>query len=158
MADLCLAFDPGSSLSKGIYTLKPFKMEWLVMEPEVVQVPYVGIEQYESNRIGNPHPENQAWIERQGNYYAVGFLARKRFYGRVALKEVKYRQAVDKVLAMVGAIASSKRLPREFSLSLGILLPFGEYEDRKRFKELMAEALENFSFRGQLYRVKLEQF
>jgi hypothetical protein len=158
MTDLCLAFDPSSSVSKAIYTLKPFKVEWLFMEPEAIEVPDVGIEQYEANRIGEAEPENQAWIEVKGKYYAVGLLARNRFYGDAALKELKYERAVYKVLAMVGAIAAKKKLSTTFSLSLGILLPYGEYQDRERFKSLIASALENFSFRGQCYRVILENF
>lgn len=158
MADLCLAFDPSSSESKGFYTLKPLKVEWLFMEPYAIEVPKVGIEQYEANRMGEAYPENQAWIEVKGKYYAVGLLARKRFYGDAALRELKYERAVYKVVAMVGAIAAKKKLPSSFSLSLGILLPYGEYQDRERFKSLIASALEEFSFRGQRYRVILENF
>lgn len=128
------------------------------MEPCAIEVPKVGIEQYEANRMGETDPENQAWIEVKGKYYAVGLLARKRFYGDAALRELKYERAVYKVVAMVGAIATKKKMSSSFSLSLGILLPYGEYQDREKFRGLIASALEEFSFQGQRYRVTLEKF
>jgi Actin like proteins N terminal domain len=158
MADLCLAFDPSSSTSKALYAFSGGKLEWMTMEPEVIEVPEVGISQYETNRIGESEPHNQAWVEVKGKYYAVGFLAKNRFYGQETLRELKYASAIYKVLAMVGAIAATKKLQSQFSLSLGILLPYGEYKDRERLKKLMAEALADFAFRGQRYRVVLKSF
>jgi hypothetical protein len=158
MTDLCLAFDPSSSMSKAIYSLKSSSVEWLAMEPEVIELSRETISHYEANRIGESSPENQSWIEMQGNYYAVGYLARKRFYSERALREVKYKRAVYKVVAMVGAIATKKKLASRFNLSLGILLPYGEYKNRGEFRTMVAEALESFSFRGRKYQVKLEEF
>jgi hypothetical protein len=145
-------------MSKALYTVKPFKLELMVMEPEVVEVPSSGIEQYEANKIGETYPENEAWLEVKGNYYAVGFLASSRFYGDGAIRELKYERAVYKVLAMVGALAVRKQLPSEFSLGLGILLPIGEYNDRSRLEALLLEALSNFTFRSKRYRVSLKGF
>jgi hypothetical protein len=158
MAELSLAFDPSSSMSKAIYTLKPFRVEWLAMEPEASEVSKSALEQYEGNGLGKAIPENQAWIEVGGRCYAVGHLARSRFYADGALRELKYERAAYKLVAMVGAIAVKKRLPEAFSLSLGVLLPYGEYPDRQAFELMVKQALSDFSFRGQKYRVKLEQF
>lgn len=158
MADLCIAFDPSASLNKAFYTGEPFKLEWLIMEPEVIKVPKSGIEQYEATKIGRSLPEYEAWIEVGGEYYAVGNLAKKRFYAGRSLLTLKFETAVPKILAMVGAIAQTKKMPQEFSLSLGVLLPYGEYEDRKRFHETLKKALSNFQFRGKRYRVKLVAF
>jgi hypothetical protein len=158
MADLSLAFDPSSSMSKAIYTLRPFQLEWLAMEPEAIEVSKSALEQYEGNGMGKTIPENQAWIEVNERCYAVGHLARSRFYADGALRELKYERAAYKLVAMVGAIAVKKRLPEAFSLSLGVLLPYGEYQDRQAFESIVRPALSNFSFRGQTYQVKLEQF
>jgi hypothetical protein len=51
-----MAFDPSASLNKAFYTREPFKVEWLIMEPEVIKVPKSGIEQYEATRIGSSLP------------------------------------------------------------------------------------------------------
>lgn len=158
MADLLLAFDPGSSLSKALYTTYPFQLELMVMEPEVFRVDQESIELYEQNRIGQSSPENSAWIEWLGEYRAVGYLAKTRFHGTAGLKELKFGRALYKLLAIVGAIAQKKLLPSKFSMSLGLLLPWGEYQDRERFKRLASEALANFSFRGQRYAISLEGF
>jgi hypothetical protein len=158
MADVSLAFDPSSSMSKAIYTLKPFSVEWLAMEPTAIEVSKATLEQYEGNGLGKATPENQAWIEVEGRCYAVGHLAQSRFYAEAALGELKYERAAYKLVAMVGTIAAKKRLPPSFSLSLGVLLPYGEYPDRQAFETLVRKSLSDFSFQGRKYRVNLEQF
>ncbi|MGH2413875.1 MAG: hypothetical protein ACRDEA_09340, partial [Microcystaceae cyanobacterium] len=152
MSELFMAFDPSSSLSKAFYTIEPFELEFLAMEPEVIQVSTSSIEQYLSSRpFTAAFAENEAWLEVGGNCYVVGFLAREHFCGNQALRVLKYERAVPKVLAMVGAIAAKKRLPQAFELELGILLPYGEYKDGERFESLVAVALSDFSFRGRRY-------
>lgn len=158
MADLTLAFDPSSSLSKGIYTLKEFKQEWLVMEAEVIDVTKTAIKEYESQKLTQEElPLSSAWVEYGAEITAVGILAR-RFHATEAWRELKYERAVPKVLAMVGAIATLKRLPSSFSLNLGMLLPYIEYTDGERFHSLIEKALKNFKFKRKSYQVRLEKF
>ncbi|MDJ0510585.1 MAG: ParM/StbA family protein [Crocosphaera sp.] len=158
MTDLVLAFDPSSSDSKGFYTTYPFKCEWLVMEPIVVRVEKTAIEQYEKNKISTGDETRNAWLEVDENYYAVGWLAQQHFHGLDKILTLKFETAIYKVLAMVGAIAKRKNLPTRFRLGLGVLLPYGEYPDRYRFKEKLAEALSSFRFRGRKYEVTLSGF
>lgn len=158
MADLTIAFDPGSSLSKVFYTLKSFNPELLLMEPEVAQVPQQSLEAYEESCIGSPEPENSAWVEYKGQYRAVGFLAQNRFYASLKLEEPKFELALYKTLAIVGAIAQKHSLANGASIRLGILLPFGEYSDRKLFCELVTEALALFRFRGSERSFSLSSF
>lgn len=158
MADLVVAFDPGSTLSRAFYTARPFNLELLLMEPEVVSVPKQSIEAYERNKIGKAAPENSAWVEYKGKYRAVGFLAKNRFHADPGLRELKFEKAIYKVLAIVGSIAQNKSLPGRFSLALGVFLPWGEYQDRQRFGRLLTLALANFTFRGQKFSVELESF
>lgn len=158
MIDLVVGFDPGSSLGRAFYSANPFQLELLLMEPEVVFLPRKSIELYEKNRVGSTAPENAAWVEFQDKCWAVGFLAKSRFHGDLGLAELKFERAIYKVLAMVGAIAQRKSLPEQFSLALGLLLPWGEYQDRDRFERLVRDALCNFCFRGKHYSVELEVF
>lgn len=158
MTDLLITLDPGSSLTKIFYAVKSNQAELLLMEPEVIQVSPESIEAYESSKVGNPSPENCAWIECNGKYSVVGFLARTQFLADPGLDELKYERAIYKVLAAVGAIAEREALPSQFSLRLGLLLPWGEYQDRERFHRLVAEALKNFHFRFQEFSVCLTEF
>lgn len=159
MADLYLAFDPSSSMSKGIYSLdlgKPTK--WITMETYVVEVSASTLAYLQANRISSSKPEDEAWVKIGNQHYAVGYLAQSQLFGIERLREVKYEQAVPKVLAMLGAIAVREKLPAKFSLGLGILLPYGEWIDRERLRTLVEKSLNKFEFRGKEFKVSLEDF
>ncbi len=158
MAEITIAFDPSSSLSKAFYTTGGYSPEWLVMEPDVVQVSPEAIVQYEENCIGSPKSTDSAYISVNDQPYAVGFLAKTRFYAQSKLEVLKFEAAVYKVLALVGALAQEKKLGTVFSLNLGILLPYSEYADRTRFQEVLKNALATFKFKKVEYRVRLEGF
>lgn len=158
MVDLTLAVDTGGSLLRGFYTLDSFCPRLILMEPEVSLVPKKSIEVYEDNNFTNPKPENSAWLEYQGKYRAVGWLARNRFSAGLQLKKRKFELALPKVLAMVGAIAHRHKLANGAKIRLGILLPWSEYRDRKTFQPLIAEVLTEFTFRGEKLSFILEDF
>ncbi len=158
MAEITIAFDPSSSLSKAFYTTGGYSPEWLMMEPDVVEVSPEAIAQYEENRIGSPKSTDSAYISVNDKTYAVGFLAKTRFYAQSKLEVLKFEAAVYKVLALVGVIAQEKKLGTQFSLNLGMLLPYSEYPDRTRFQEILKKALADFKFRKFAYRVRLEAF
>ena len=61
-------------------------------------------------------------------------------------------------MAAVGAIANLVGLGRNFNLSLALLLPYGEWEDRERLENALALALKDFDFRGQKFCVNLRVF
>ncbi|MBW4617731.1 MAG: ParM/StbA family protein [Desmonostoc vinosum HA7617-LM4] len=158
MADLTVAIDPGGSGLKGFFTLDAFKPELILMEPEVASVPKHSLEAYEQTKIGNSSPENSAWIEYKGEYHAVGFLARKRFHADLQLQRRKFVLALPKVLAMIAAIADKYELPNGTTIRLGILLPWGEYQDRVLFERLVTEALADYKFRGQQKSFSVDLF
>ncbi len=157
MVDLILGVDPSSSGSKGFFTTIPFQLELSLMEPQLAQVKADSLDAYQKNLLGSTSIEDSAWIALDGEYYALGFLAQK-FYGTLGLKQLKYQRALYKVLAMVGAIAQRKQLPTRFKLSLGLLLPYGEYTDRDRFHQIVKKALAQYCFRGTEYNVELVNF
>ncbi|MBD2303440.1 ParM/StbA family protein [Nostoc sp. FACHB-190] len=158
MSPLKLAVDPGGSFLKCFYTLESFKPELLLMEPEVATVPLESLQAYEQSKIGHSSPENSAWIEYQNSFQAVGFLARKRFNADLQLQRRKFELALPKVLAMVGAIATKHDLPNNSAIQLGILLPWGEYQDRALFQQLITQALADYKFKGQAKSFKLDAF
>lgn len=148
MADVTISFDPGSLLSKAMFTLKLFKPELLLMNSEVGQITKKSAEELEEDNFTSSAPENFAWIEYEGEYRALGLLARERFHADLNLEEPKFRLALYKTLAIVGAIAQKKCLPNGATVRLGFLLPYGEYEDRKLFEQMIAEAIASFRFQG----------
>ncbi|MBD2166474.1 ParM/StbA family protein [Calothrix membranacea FACHB-236] len=158
MSRLTLAVDPGGSFLKGFYTLESFQPQLILMEPEVAIVPFESLEAYEQTKIGDSSPENSAWIEYHGRFQAVGFLARKRFHADLQLQRRKFELALPKVLAMIGAIAEKHNLPNGISINLGILLPWGEYQDRALFQQFITPALADYKFKGQEKSFCLELF
>ena len=159
--DLLLTIDPGSSLTKMIYRILgeiSFQAELFCMEPELIGVTRESIQSYESGRINSPSPENEAWVQFEDEYYAVGFLAKKHFQASVKLSDLKYENAIPKVLAAVGAIAEREGLGTRFELGLALLLPYGEWEDRERLEKALTLALSDFHFRGKQMSVQLGCF
>lgn len=162
MADLTLSLDPGASLTKAIYELgNEETIRLLLMEPEMIQLPQSSIDTYLANRqgIGQARPEDEAWVQCAGEpeCQVVGFLARQ-FLATPRLDKLKYETTLYKVLAIVGAIAQSHSLPNRFSLSLITPLPYGEYRNHPQLATDLKTALKDFRFRGQRFKVKLENF
>jgi hypothetical protein len=159
--DLMLSLDPGTSMTKMVYRVLSeisYKSELLCMEPELIKISKDSLSLYESGQMNRPNPENEAWIEYNEEYYAVGFLAQKYFEARINFLELKYENAIPKTLAAVGAIAIRDSLKANFDLSLGLLLPYGEWEDRERLERGLTKALSSFSFRGKQFCVNLISF
>ena len=162
MADLVLSFDPGASLTKAIYKRAgENRLQLLIMEPEIIQLPQSSIDIYLSSRnsLGTVKPEDEAWIQCNGEAECqiVGFLARQ-FLAAVRVDKLKYETALYKVLAAVGAIAQQTDLSGKFSLALTIPLPYGEYQNRQHLEQQLKGALKDFKFKGQRLRVKLAAF
>ncbi len=160
MVELAMALDFGSSLTKGIYTTNTnyVKPELILFDPEVIEVPNVSISNYERSKVGNPKPEDSSWICLDEKYYAVGFLAKRRFKTIHCLNSLKIDSALPLTLAMVGAAAQQKKLGNTFSVDLAVVLPYSEYKDRDRLKLVLKTALENFEYRGENFSVTLNNF
>jgi hypothetical protein len=73
------------------------------------------------------------------------------------LQELKYENALYKVLAALGALVEKHQLsPKKgLKVDLAVLLPWNEYSDRKRFKAQLEEMLKGYRFRGESLKVKL---
>lgn len=158
MADVTIACDLGSLLSKVFFTLKSFSPELLLMESEVAVVTQKSLEEYEDSvKLGSLTAENSAWVEYKGQYRAVGFLAKERFHANLSLQVPKIELALYKILAIVAAIAQNNGLQNGASISLGILLPYGEYQHNKLLREMICEAITSYRFRGQEMSFELER-
>lgn len=160
MADVAIAFDPGSSLAKVVYQVKGTKgCQALTFPPEVaIGLQRESIESHLSSRLGlgTFSAEQEAWVSCQGKCVAVGELARE-FLASYQMDSLKYESALYSILVAVGAIAFRHRL-KKFSVSLGVLLPYGQYRTRERLEELLKASLKNFEFRGMRLQVRLVEF
>ncbi len=152
-----LTLDPGSSGSKIIWRVSPFRPELLVMSPEVIEVTREDIEFYKMRRVIVSEPENEAWVEYGGAIYAVGKFAIER-NARVVLNDLKHEWAVAKVLAAVGVMAIKEGMPARFDLALALPLPYGEWQAKERFERTLRKALTSFSFCDKEYVVNLDLF
>ncbi len=159
MAQLTIAIDPSSSLTKAFYTVNGgYSPELIVMEPEVVPVNDHLIEQLQQTSFKASDPTDTAYIEVDGKQYAVGWMAKQRLLAMAKLSLLKFEEAIYKVLALVGAIATRKDLGTSFNCAIAILLPVGEYSDRVRLKGILQKALAHFKFRGESISVTLTAF
>lgn len=161
MPKFFLCLDPGGSETKVIYQpIKDEKPRHFLMSPEVEEISRNNFERYLERelKLSNPAPSRQAYLEVNQQIFAVGHFASK-FDPKDRLREVKYENALYKVLAAVGIVIAKNNLnPQKNSLYLAVLLPWTEYEDRKMFQKKLKEYLSNFTFRGEPYSLTLDGF
>lgn len=158
MEAIPISVDVGTSATKIICEATAYEPYFLLMEPEVRQVSNSSLDRHLSAAVGTPLPQDDAWLEWDGNFYAVGYLARSLFESEVDLDSSKYEPAIPKILAAVGTIAEREQLPDEFDLYLATLLPYGEWDQRDLLETRLRAALTDFSFRGRSLSVELAHF
>lgn len=169
MVDVIIVADVGSSGSKfyvqiqmhsqGVqHQAKNPQLQLLLMEPHVIGVSRERLELYEKERKGHASPEDLAWVEYDGQCFAVGHLAFDEFGANVGEKELKYERAIPKILAAIGALAEREGLPSHFTLRLGVLLPYKQFKNREALEDALPQALSSFRFRFQDYSIELERF
>lgn len=96
----------------------------------------------------------RSFVGIDDNYYAVGKLA-TRLGATQPLKPLKSETIVYKILAMVSIMAQRLNLGTNFDLSLGCLLPPGEFRDRERIKATLIVALTDFDTPIGVFNIRL---
>ncbi|NJO63082.1 MAG: ParM/StbA family protein [Richelia sp. RM2_1_2] len=152
---LILALDFGGSATKGVYCTQKNQTASLVMEPEVVKI---SLDSVASSVLGATEPENAAWVNYMGETFAVGYLAKSKYYANQGLKELKYERAIAKTLAFIWAISEKLQLGKKFRLALICLLPPGEFENRDSFHKNLEAILAGFITPTGKIQVKLTEF
>lgn len=143
---ITLTLDFGGSLTKGVFQHNLEKKPRLLsMEPEIASMSAQSVANYFKDRIGNPDPEDSAWIGFDGQFRAIGHLA-SLFQGNAGLKELKYERAVYKILAAIWVAARKLRIKKPLNLDiyLAVLLPSSEYDDKDRFAQILKQAMGSF--------------
>ena len=154
---IVLAIDFGSSLTKAIYQVSNRKRKkLLIMSPSVSKVSVSELERQESAvRLDKP-PEHSSWVrtrfQSEEEAIAVGFLA-EQFGRSSSIKQLKYENAVYKVLAAIGVIMSREHLlDQPVHVYLMTLLPYGEYGNHQYLGSLVSQALNRFIYQGREVR------
>lgn len=153
-----LVIDPGTSLLKTLYVINDEPVEWLTMLPEYITLPSESAESLPINN-GIGLPEDNAWVRlpERNECHLVGYVA-KDYRATTSINKLKNESLVYKVLGVVGAIASKKKLPKSFKLELGVLLPLNEYRLEVDWKNQFKSALSCFYFQDKQLKVKLSFF
>ena len=161
MPKIYVCVDPGGSQTKVIYQLpKQEKLQYLLMPPELEEIKSESLKRYLDKQpsFANPAPIKEAYLSVADQIFAVGEFA-SEFYPEDRIQEIKYENALYKVLAVVGIILESNQIKSsKIQLYLSILLPWNEYEDRGKFKEKIEQYLSKFTFRKKSYSIELKKF
>ena len=160
---IILVIDFGSSLTKAIYQVSNRKRKkLLIMSPCVSQVSISELRRQEGAIRFDKPPEHSSWVstsfQSKEDVIAVGFLA-EQFGRSSSFKQLKYENAVYKVLAAIGVIINREQLFDEtVRVRLMTLLPYGEYGNSDQLRELLVQTMRQFSFQGRELKVKFDFF
>ncbi|MBD2616250.1 ParM/StbA family protein [Nostoc punctiforme FACHB-252] len=164
MTDIYLSVDVGGSQTKIIYQVDDqTKPSYLLLSPEIEEITKDKLNFFMERLgwIGSPSPDQQLWVEWNNRVVVLGEFA-ANFDPLDRIKELKYENALWKVLGAVGLIIELSKVKvtakKQIYLELALLLPWNEYSDRRRFEEQLRVMLADFRVRQQYLKVNLERF
>ncbi|BDA76539.1 unknown protein (plasmid) [Calothrix sp. PCC 7716] len=164
MADIYLSVDVGGSQTKVIYQLEgDTEPDKLVLAPAVEEISAARLDSYKERKgwIGSPHPDKELWVTWNKRVVVLGDFASK-FDPIDRLGELKYENALWKVLGAIGLIVENNEFlvspKKPLKVELALLLPWNEYNDRKKFEEQLRKMLASFKVRELNLKVSLERF
>jgi hypothetical protein len=141
---LAASIDFGGCGVKSVIGLsKGGKLTSSYMEPYAVSVPHSSAASLQVS-LKLCDPENCCWVGWNGQYVALGYLARSRFLGKERLAEAKVATAAYKVLGMLWVAAERLQLGSTFDASLSLLLPANEMHSKSALVERIKELAKNF--------------
>lgn len=157
MKTLTVSLDPGSSLSKIFYQ-HGNDSGWLTMPPHISLITADSAKQYQSSLVNKTANLGRMWVSDIDNTYALGKLAAERFAANLNLEKSKYEHAIYKTLGVLGYLSELLSLPEGNRVDLGLLLPFGEYQDRNLIEQSLRDTLDSFEFCGRQHGLTLGDF
>ena len=129
MTDIYLSVDVGGSQTKIIYQLAGSpKPNYLLMPPALEEITKTKLDAYMARLgwIGSPSPDQQLWVEWNERVVVLGDFA-SEFDPQDRIKELKYENALWKVLAAIGLIVETSNIkvsPKKLlKVELALLLP-----------------------------------
>ncbi len=159
-----MCVDVGSSQTKVIYHgKKDRKTGLIVMPPELEEIPHSKLNNFLDRRgwIGVRDSARESWVIWNNRLVVLGEFA-FHFDPEDRIKEIKYENALWKILCAVGLIVEKLGIKahkrRALKLNLALLLPWNEYSDRDRMLEQLKIMLSEFEFCSTVLKVNLESF
>jgi hypothetical protein len=147
---LYLGCDDGSSAFKSIGSSGE-GLVTIVMSSGVIEQRSETLDRY---RQQTGDLTARSFVGVDGEYFAVGKLA-TRLGATQPLKPLKSETIVYKILGMVSMMAQRLNFGTNFDLSLGCLLPPGEFRDRERIESTLITALADFDTPIGVFNVRL---
>jgi hypothetical protein len=147
---LYLGCDDGASAFKCIGSSGEEPIS-IVMSSAVIQQRSETLDRY---RQQTGDLVNRSFVGVDGNYFAVGKLA-TRLGATQPIKPLKSETIVYKILGMVSMMAQRLNLGTSFDLSLGCLLPPGEFRDRDSIQTALTVALADFDTPIGVFSIRL---
>ncbi len=147
---LYLGCDDGASSFKCIGSSGE-GLETIVMTSAIIEQRSETLDRY---RQQTGDLTTRSFVGIDGEYFAVGKLA-TRLGATQPLKPLKSETIVYKILGMVSMMAQRLNLGTNFDLSLGCLLPPGEFRDKERIKTTLIDALADFDTPIGVFTVRL---
>ncbi|RCJ42433.1 hypothetical protein A6770_34825 [Nostoc minutum NIES-26] len=138
-AKVVATIDLGTSSLKGIAQVYPDGVPIVLkMEPEIADVGAGSIE-YLSNQFMQ---DSTVWVGIDEEYFVLGALAKSKFAGTSALRDLKYQYALPKVIGMLW-LAIRRLLVNnpDLEVYVHLLLPVGESSVSEALKAKLTEAL-----------------
>jgi hypothetical protein len=133
MTDIYLSLDVGGSQTKIIYQLAGSqKPNFLLMPPVLEEIASSKLNSYMTRLgwIGSPSPDQQLWVVWNSRVVVLGDFA-TNFDPQDRIRELKYENALWKVLAAIGLIVEISKIKvspkKPLKLELALLLPWNEY-------------------------------
>lgn len=154
---MSLVIDLGASSTKMIGICDGVMIS-IVMSPETIETDRLTL-----NRQLNIHSKGAkshgatveyCFVGVNDRYYAVGYLA-QRFGAFQRFKPLKIDAAVYKILAGISILADRFELGQKINLSIGCLLPPGEFADFKSLEQQLMSFLPSFDSPLGIMNVKL---
>ncbi|BBD62875.1 hypothetical protein NIES2109_57250 (plasmid) [Nostoc sp. HK-01] len=134
---LVLTCDLGASLIKVLAQIYPDATPQVItMSPEVADVEkesVVGLDV-------DPLTSDAAWVGIGSEYYALGSLAKNKFAGTSAIRDLKYQYAVPKLAGLLWLVCHHLAL-KETEVFIHLLLPSGEYKDGNNLGKQLSAVL-----------------
>ncbi|MBD2254727.1 hypothetical protein [Nostoc parmelioides] len=137
LTKLVLTFDLGASLNKIVAQIYPDAVpQFITMSSEVADVERESV----AGLAINPLTFDAAWVGIGLDYYALGSLAKNKFAGTSAVRDLKYQYALPKVAGLLWLTCQHLDL-KEADVFIHLLLPSGESKDGNTLGKRLSAAL-----------------
>jgi len=163
MTTIRVAFDPGSSLTKFVYSIECQHPRLMTMASETLALKDELFHRKRDGRgdVGVVNGINDAYLKyrkRDRVTYAVGDLA-SQFSAEADLSRSKYELGVPKFLAAIGAIVDREECFSDEPIEVlpVPLLPYGEFVSQKDFVSQLEDHGKRYYFRNQKIRLSLPE-